>query len=180
MRAKSLPCFFVFLFSIDAIAQPQVVNFKDLQQLLPQGDFQNFVCGKPTGETSTMMGFSTSWAQVIYRAATDSINGTVSVKITDMLNIPSYMSIAPTLNAKLDRETGTGYEKTVMYKDAKVLETYDSASHQAKLQLSLANRFLIEISGEDVRDPEALYAFLDKTDLDGLRKIVQPAGPTKK
>lgn len=180
MHVKSLPYFFVPLFSIVALAQPQVVSFKDLEQLLPQVDFPNFTRGKPTGETSTMMGFSTSWAQVTYRAATDSVDGKVSVKITDMLNIPSYMSIASAVNTELDHETGTGYEKTVAYKDMKVLETYDSTSREAKLQLTLMSRFLIEISAEGIDDPKTLYEFLDKTDLEGLRRIAQPAGSTKK
>ena len=179
MRIKFLPCFFIPFLSSVAFAQPQVAGFKDLQRLLPQSEFQNFIRAKPTGETSTMMGFSTSWAEVTYRGVIDSVDGTVSVKITDMLNIPSYMSIAPALNTELDRETGSGYEKTVTYNDMKVLETCDSTSREAKLQLTFMNRFLIEIGAEGIEDPKALYAFLDKTDLEGLKKIVQPSAATK-
>lgn len=81
--------FSVFLLSAPAIAQPQIVDFKQLQQFLPQGRFGDYLPDKPTGETSTMMGFFTSWAQVDYRSPTDST--ILSAKITDLLNIPNYM-----------------------------------------------------------------------------------------
>ncbi|MFZ1081836.1 MAG: hypothetical protein WAO19_07915 [Candidatus Kryptoniota bacterium] len=167
-------CFFiVFLFSLSAIAQPQVVNFKQLQQFLPQGNFGNYSAEQPTGETSTMMGFSTSWAQVNYHSSTDS--SAVSARITDLLNIPSYMSIAPPVNSDSIRSTPVGYEKTVMYKDLKIMETYHGTTHRAKLQSYFANRFLLEINGENVSDTNVLYGLLDKINLDGLRALIQPS-----
>jgi hypothetical protein len=167
-------CFsIVLLFSISAIAQPQIVDFKKLQQFLPQDNFGNYLPEKPTGETSTMMGFSTSWAQVNYRSSIDS--STVSVKITDLLNIPSYMSTAPSTNGRIVHSTPVGYDETVMYKGLKVTETYDSTSHQAKLETYFANRFLLEINVEDISDPNILYGLLNKINLDGLITLVQPS-----
>lgn len=162
-----------FLVPLSAMAQPQVENFKELQRFLPQGDVQNYTRGKTDGETSTMMGFVTSWAQVAYLSSADSSGGTVYVKITDMLNIPSYMSIPLSPPEKSDSSTVSGYRKTVVHNNMSVFETYDSTSRQAKLQLALATRFLIEINGSDVRSPEVLYAFLDRIDVDSLEKITQ-------
>jgi hypothetical protein len=166
--------FFVsLLFSFSAAAQPQVVNFKELQQFLPQGDIQNYVRGKTDGETSTMMGFVTSWAQVTYSSSPDSNRGTISVKITDLLNIPSYMSIMPSAVGNPNLSPESGYKKTVTYNNMNVFETYDSTAHQAKLQFTLATRFLIEISGSGVTNASVLYTFLDKTDTAGLEKAAQ-------
>ena len=168
---NKLPVFVFIFFSISAAAQQQVVHFKDLQQFLPQGEFLNYVRGKADGETSSMMGFTTSWAQVTYSSMPDSNKGTVSIKITDMMNIPSYMSVPPSALNSSSRSTGSGYKRTLNYNNLNVLETYDSTSHQAKLQITLATRFLIEISGAGIIDPGILYSFLDKTDVEGLKKI---------
>jgi len=160
-------------FSVSAEAQPQVVNFKELQQFLPQGNLGTYVRGKTDGETSTMMGFTTSWSQVTYSSSSDSCRCTVSIKITDMLNIPSYMSIAPSTSGSSGLQVVSGYRKTVVYNNLSVVETFDSTSHQAKLQVTLATRFLVEIIGEGISNPMTLYSFLDKTDLDGLKRIAQ-------
>jgi len=176
MPIKILLCCFIFAGAVPVVAQPQIVNFKQLQQFLPQGDTQGYAAGKLTGETSTMMGFNASWAQITYTAASDSVSGTISIKITDMLNIPSYMPVPSPTNGDVSRMTPTGYERTIVYRDLRVHEIYDSAAHQAKLQSSLAERFLVEITGDGIAGPKALYGFLDKVDLDGLRKVAQTAG----
>lgn len=170
MRIRRLSFLLVVLFSVPVLAQPQVYHFKELQRFLPEGDFGAYKRGKPVGETSSMMGFSTSWAQVVYRLDTDTSRSSISVKITDMLSIPSYMSIS----GDIDKETETGYEKTVLYKTIRVLETYDSSTKEGKLQLPVARRFLVEISGTGIESTKPLYGLLDRVDLHGLEKLGQP------
>ncbi len=160
-------------FSASLSAQPQVVDFKQLEQFLPKEEFANYSRGKIDGETSTMMGFTTSWAQVQYSSIGDSNKNTISIKITDMLNISSYMSIKPSTSGNPDTSAGSEHRRTLDYKNMSVIETYDTTLHQAKLQVSLATRFLIEISGDGVADSGALYPFLDKTDTDGLKAIAR-------
>lgn len=171
MRVKNLLCLFVLLIPLPSVAQPQVYHFKELQRFLPKDDFGPYRREKPTGETSSMMGFSTSWAQVVYQFDTDTSKSSISVKITDMLSIPSYMS----LTGDIDKETETGYEKTVLYRNIRILETYDSASKSGKLQLPVASRFLVEITGSRVESTRSLYDLLDMTDLEGLEKLGKPA-----
>jgi hypothetical protein len=120
-----------------------------------------------------MMGFTTSWAQVTYSSTPDSSKSTVSIKVTDMLNIPSYMSVAPSPSANQEHSVELGYKRTVSYNNLNVFETYDSASHQAKLQLTIATRFLIEVSGEVITDPSQLFSFLDRTDIQSLKRIAE-------
>ncbi|HEY9165651.1 MAG TPA: hypothetical protein VIS48_05765 [Candidatus Kryptonia bacterium] len=170
-RARNSLLFLIFV-SVNALAQPQIINFRELQQFLPQADYEVYKRARPTGETSSMMGFSSSWAQVNYIYTTDSSVSSISVKITDMLNLPSYMSISPTISGDMDRETETGYERTTMHKDTKVLESYDTVAHQGKLQFLVARRFLVEITGMFISNTKPLYALFDMIDLDGLRKIV--------
>ncbi len=173
MRARTLSYLCVLMTAVPTFAQTQVYQFKELQRFLPSDDFENYSRGKPTGETSSMMGFATSWAQVIYMMFTDTSRSSITVKITDMLSIPSYMDVT----TDVDKETGTGYEKTVLYKDIRILETFDSASRDAKLQLPVAKRFLVEITGTGVDSSKPLYGLLDRTDVEGLKKLAQPAGP---
>jgi len=166
---KKLPFVILLFLSVSTAARQQIVDFKVLERFLPQNDFASFIRGTVDGETSTMMGFTTSWAQVSYSSEPDSNKGTVSVKITDMLNIPSYMSIPPS-SMKTSRPAVSSYKKTTSYDSLTVLETYDSTTHQGKLQITLATRFLIEITGEGIGGPEILYSFLGRTDIDSLKK----------
>lgn len=161
----------VLLFSVPVLAQPQVYYYKELQRLLPEGDFGAYKRGRPTGETSSMMGFATSWAQVIYRSDSGTSRSSISVKITDMVSIPTYMS----MSGDIDKETETGYKKTVVYKTIRVLEIYDSSTGEGKLQLPVANRFLVEITGSGIESTRPLYGLLDKLNLDGLQKLGRQA-----
>ncbi len=170
MRAKYLLATLILISPAVVIAQLQIVQFKDLEEFLPQGDYETFTRGKPTGETSSMMGFATSWAQVGYVSAEDSTGEAISVKITDMVNLPSYVSMA----VDVDKKTDTGYERTVLYDGFRVLEVYDSVSHQGKLQAPVANRFLVEISGTGIGNTQALFGLLEKTNLAGLDLLVHP------
>jgi hypothetical protein len=172
MRMKFLLFLLILLSSGPLASQPQVYQFKELQRYLPAGDFENYVRGKPSGETSSMMGFSTSWTQVVYLLSTDTSKSSISLKITDMVSIPSYMDVS----GDVDKETPTGYEKTVLYKDIRVLESFDSVSRSGKLQLPVSSRFLVEITGTGMESTELLYNLLDRTDIEGLRKLAQPAG----
>jgi len=172
MLTKSVSLFLALLST--AFAQPQMIGFRQLQQYLPKGDVDGFRHGKLSGESSSMMGFSTSWAQADYVDSTN--NSTASVKITDMVNLPSYMSMSPSITGDVDRETRTGYEKTVMYQGVRVLENFDTLSHQAKLQTLVARRFLIEITGTNMSGVRSLYAILDMTDFAGLEKLSPSQG----
>lgn len=171
MRVRNLLFVLTLFVSASAVAQPQVYNFKELQRFLPEGDFGAYKPGNPTGETSSMMGFSTSWAQVVYKFDTSGVTGTISVKITDMLNIPTYLS----LFNDVDKKTATGYERTVIYKTIRILETYDSASHDGKLQFPIARRFLVELTGTGIESTVPLYEMLDKVNLEGLAGLARPS-----
>ncbi len=176
MRGKYLPLILVLFFPAILRAQFQIIHFKDLEEYLPKDDYETYVRGKPTGETSSMMGFATSWAQVNYVVPADSSNGRISVKITDMLNLPSYVSML----GDVDKKTENGYERTVFYDGLKVLESFDGVDRQGKLQFPVANRFLIEITGYDILNTRPLYGLLDRTDIAGLVNLVGSAGGRKK
>ncbi len=120
-----------------------------------------------------MMGFASSWAEVTYAARADTTGKEISVKITDMLNIPSYMSIPISPSDSSSQYVHSGRRKTVTYKNMSVFETSDSTLRQAKLQTAVATRFLIEINGDGISIADSLYPFLDSTDVEGLRKIAQ-------
>ncbi len=167
MRARLIIPLIYLLFPVALAAQPQIYNFSRLQEFLPKASYAGYVLGKPTGETSSMMGFSTSWAQMTYWSDSASIPGSISIRITDMLKIPIYMSAT----GNVDKETETGYERTVYYNGIRVLETFDSTSATGKLQFPVAGRFFIEASGSGIQDTRILYALLDSTDIAGLEEL---------
>ena len=164
------------IFFLSAAVLHQVVDFKDLQQFLPQGELDGYVRGKMSGETSTIMGFTSSWAEVAYSARTDKNRAGISIKITDMLNIPSYMSIPISPSDSSNHQMLSAHKNTVVHKKMSVFETSDSTLHQARLQTAVATRFLIEINGNGISLADSLYPFLDSTDVEGLKKIAETGG----
>ncbi len=167
MKRRFLSYLIVLSMSAVALAQPHIVSYTTLEEFLPQQNFGSYLRGKPTGETSSMMGFFTSWAEVTYASSVDSGETMISVKITDMLNLPSFSRILPNINKNIP----DGYEKTVQYKGRKILEAEDTTRHTQRLQFPLAGRFLVDISGNGDQNMSQLFGLLDMTDLDGLKKL---------
>lgn len=164
----------IFLFALSFVLRlntnAQVIDFRKLELSLPQDTLvDNYRRSKPTGETASMMGFSTSWAQVRYGVNADSSNSHISFRISDMINLPSFLILA--LTGNVDKKTKTGYERTVEYRSLRLLETYDSLSKSAKLEMPIAGRFLVQITGDGVSDIKTLYHFLEIADIDRLERL---------
>ena len=144
-------------------APAEPVDFRRLRDLLPEslGPLERT---NAEGAKQGTMGFSVSEASADYGAG----DSTVAVKITDMGAVPAMgmMGAAWTMT-DVDRETSTGYEKTVRLGESKGYRTYDTDSRRGEFSLVVADRFLVNVTGRGV-DDDALEAALRAVDLSAL------------
>jgi len=153
-------------------AAQKTVNFKKLQEFLPQVDLAGFAKGKPAGETSSAMGMSTSEAQVTYKKEGVSID----VKITDMAGIPFAQMGASVMGmTEFENETENGYEKSIKVQGFAGTEKVDKSEDNkfCEVILFVGNRFQIELRGSGVSDAALLHKLLDGMNLGDLSKVTQ-------
>lgn len=143
------------------------VDFRRLRDLLPES-----VAGlertNVEGSKQGTMGFSVSEASAAYEGD----DASLSVKVTDMGAVPALgmMGLGWTM-ADVDRETQTGYEKTVRLGESKGYRKYDSDARRGEFSLVVADRFLVAVTGRGVDDAdlEAALRAVDLGALDGMR-----------
>ncbi|HBA85080.1 MAG TPA: hypothetical protein DCZ95_13395 [Verrucomicrobia bacterium] len=140
-------------------------DFREMKALLPL-ELEGMKRTKASGEKSGAMGMKISYAEGSYEG-TD--GGAVEIKISDMGGMGGFMAMAQAgwASSEIDRETDTGFERTVMYGNHKALEKFDTSSRSGEIQILVNNRFMVEVSGNDV-DFDALKAAAQKVDLNKL------------
>jgi hypothetical protein len=141
------------------------VNFRDLIALLPAP--AGWEREKPTGERMTA---PISFADASVRLMKG--DATVTVKITDsgfnqLLVAPFAMFLA----GNYEKETSTGYEKSIKVGDAPGLEKWDSETKSGDLNVIVNKRFIVEIDGSSIDDPKVLHTMLDNVDLKKLAEL---------
>ncbi|MBI2419509.1 MAG: hypothetical protein HYV28_16730 [Ignavibacteriales bacterium] len=164
-----------FCFILPLSAQIKVISFKKLQPFLPAKEIEGFKRNKPTGETQTVMGFSTSQASVNYeklQKETDTAFVQVSYKFTiqDVILYPIMLAQFNMYQQNYERETETGYEKAYALKDKfpGKISVNSSDYKSCKIEAGIGNRFYItgECDGSD--DVKLLESLLLTIDFDKL------------
>jgi hypothetical protein len=144
------------------------VDFRQLKELLPESSpgLQRTTVG---GERSSSFGINISKAEAQYTTAA---GGTIQITISDMGNMSGITGLATYTwaTADIDRETETGYERTLAYRGHKAYEQYDKESRGGKIHVVVAGRFLVEAEGNDVKIEE-IRAVLDRIDLTKLAAV---------
>lgn len=145
-----------------------VVDFRELKALLP-ADLQDMKRSRANGEKSAAMGMTVSYAEASYEA-TD--GGTIEIKISDMGGMGGFMAAAQAswTMTDIDCETDTGFERTTMMGNFKAHEEYDNTERSGDVQVMVANRYLVEISGNNV-SIDQLRAAAKKMDLQKLAAL---------
>jgi hypothetical protein len=97
-----------------------------------------------------------------------------SVEIMDLGNLSGAMSMGFTSWAmtQFENVTDTGYEKTTKYKDHPAVEKYDNESKSGELQVYVAKRFLVKVSGNDTTI-EQIRAAVDTVDLGKIASLAK-------
>ncbi len=155
--------------------QQKAVSFKKLQEFLPKIDLADFTRGKPTGETNSMMGMSTSEAMVTYEGKGDGDESpTIEVKISDMAGVPfAQLGMSIITGQEFENETESGYEKTVKIKGFPGIEKVEKTEDfkEASLQLLVGNRFMVEFGGRGTNDIALIRKLADSMNLGELAKL---------
>lgn len=184
MRTVSLAILLAAVFSL-LPGQVKPVHFKKLQECLPSNAFKGFDRKKPTGQTQSAMGMSTSDASVKYeQPANENLKEgeepppqvSITVKIQDMAGMP-YAMMPYAWMQEYENETEDGYEKTVMvlgkYKGTETGTTGDSK--WLKTAFGVANRYIIEVEIHSSDDAKLLAEVVAAIDFAKLEKLTAEA-----
>lgn len=127
------------------------VDFRELKAFLPE-KLSGMTREGVEGEKTSAMGVKVSEAHATY---TGSNGGSATIKITDMGNMSGLVGMATMAwaFADVDRETGTGYEKTTTFDSHKAYEKYDTEARSGELNILVEKRFVVTIEGSDVDMP---------------------------
>ena len=150
-------------------AKVETVDYKILKEMLP-GDVAGLNRTEATGEKTSAMGMQISNANGRY---SNDAGASMTIKITDIGSMTGLAGMAAYAWAatEMDRESDTGYEKTSTFNGYKSHEKYDKSSKSGEISVLVGNRFVAEVSGNDV-DMNAMKDALTKVDLkklDGMK-----------
>jgi hypothetical protein len=151
-----------------------VVNVRELKALLPAA-LPGMTRKNASGEKSGAFGMVVSQAEGEYEGAD---GATIRIKLSDVGGMGGFMAFAHAgwAMSEVDKETDTGYERTLTYKGNKAFERYDGKTQEAEFQSFVNNRYSVEISGSKVT-AEQINAARDQIDFDALAKLKPDAAP---
>lgn len=153
-----------------ALVEP--VNARALRDLLP-ASLGGMERTATEGATQSAMGSSISEATATYEGD----GGRIDLTITDLGAMPSLemMGIA-WATQDVDRETSTGYERTVPFAGHRGYRAYDTEAQDGEFDLIVADRFLVEVEGDGVGD-DRIEAALQSIDLQALAALRDEGRP---
>jgi len=147
----------------------EVVDFRDLKALLPEslGDLKRT---NAQGEKSGAMGFTISKADADYN--NEDYSQRIDIEITDLAGATGYAGLAAWgwAMVDIDKETESGYEKTIKYKGHKGYEKYESEYQNGSIEVLVAGRFMVSVSGNNV-PMTAIKAGIDEIDIGKLESM---------
>lgn len=149
------------------------VNFRVLRDLLP-AEVEGIAQAEAEGSTDGAMGFSISQARAEY-PGDDGARLTVAIMDYGALPSMGMMGLGWTMTT-IDRESGSTYERTVTFGGERGYREYDADARRGQFSLSVADRFVVQVEGQDV-DDAMLEAALRAVDLDGLAALRDEGRP---
>lgn len=126
--------------------QTKPVDFHKLRDMLP-ASLPGLTRGDVSGESNSAMGMSASDASARY---SDNNGTSITVKITDMGSLSGLAGMAAKFDPNFERETDTGFERTTRINGQLVHEQYDNSDKSGNVSIIVANRFSVEIDGNNV------------------------------
>lgn len=147
------------------------VDFRELKALLPD-ELGGMARKSSEGQKSGAMGFTLSMAEARYEK--DS-GGRIKLTITDAGAVAGMAAMAMYAWAgmEIDKEDENGYEKTTTIKGYRGYEKFNKSGNSSELSLIVANRFIVQLDGDDV-SVDDLKSALDKIDfgkLEGMKNV---------
>ncbi|MCE7043634.1 hypothetical protein [Dyadobacter sp. CY312] len=144
------------------------VDFRKLKELLPEA-IAGFKRTEASGEKEGAMGFTISRSEASYKGDGDA---SLKLEILDTGGIAGVatMALAAWTMADIDKETPNGYEKTTTLESYKAYEKYSSQDKSGELNVLVADRYVVNVSGNNV-SMEQLKSVLADLDLEKLREL---------
>jgi len=144
------------------------VEMETLKSMLP-AELAGMKRTNASVEHNQMMGFDMATAEAEY-GAEDSY---IKITIMDAGNLSGSMKMgmASWSMMQYNRETETGYEKTITYKDYKGMETYDKETRSGSIQVFIKDRFLLTVEGSQI-SMDGLKKAIDKIDIKKLESLI--------
>ena len=144
------------------------VDFRKLKTLFPE-KVEGLSRTETSGEKNGAMGFTISRAQARY-SGKGAASAHLEIFDTGGVAGVGTMALAAWAMADIDKETKEGYEKTTRLQGYKAFEKYDRPSKSGELNVLVADRFVINISGSNlsVQQLKSILKDLDPDKLSGL------------
>ncbi len=127
------------------------------------------------GEKSGAMGFTISKAEADYN--NEDYSQSIDIEITDLAGATGFAGLAAWgwAMADIDKETETGYEKTIKYKGHKAYEKYDNEYQNGSIEVLVSGRFMVSVNGNSV-PMEVIKNAIDEIGI-GKLEAMKDAGP---
>lgn len=146
--------------------QTEPVNFRELQELLPE-KLAGFERKSRSGETSGAMGINISRAEADYEDG----GCKAQVDVFDTGGISTaLMGMAAWSSVTIDKEDDNGYERTSTLDGYKCFEKYRKNGPSSEISVLVSERFIVTANGRDC-DMDKLKKLVKAMDLKKLGKM---------
>lgn len=143
-----------------------VADFREMKALLPES-FGAFKRTRAGGEKNSAMGMTIAQADGEYKSG----DANITIKLMDYGGTGmAGMMAAGWSMSEVDRESDTGFERSITIKGHKALEKFDTQYKSGEIQILVAGRFMVEINGNDCTDKD-IRAAADALDLAKLAAL---------
>lgn len=145
------------------------VNFRKLRALLPAALADSLKRTAMEGQTGGAMGMNVSTAEATYESEAEGTGRRrVEIKITDMGAMSGFGALGyGWAMMNIDKESSSGYERTMQYDGHKAHEKYDRDRRRGEMQVLVADRFVVAVEGRDV-EMDTVKSALAQVDLSAL------------
>jgi len=142
------------------------VSFRDLMAVFPE-DLSGWERSKPTGERmSSPVNFSQ--AEVRFTKG----DAELALKITDSaLNQMLIAPFAMMLTTGYEKETESGYEKSMKVGNYPGWERWNGAGKDGELNAIVNQRFMVQVEGHNIDDAKTMHQLMAATQLGKLGDI---------
>ncbi len=142
-------------------------NFRQLKALLPDS-LPGLERGEATGGREAMFGIDRSEAKATYTGAD---NSRITVEVMDVGGALGTLGLAAfswaAQGVVIDKDTGSGHEKTMTYRGFKAFEQFDNARKRGEISVLVNEHAGVTVKGENV-SIDSLRGALDRLDLKAL------------
>jgi hypothetical protein len=141
------------------------VSFRDLQTVLPE--MAGWERSKPTVERMTS---PVNFSQTTVRFTKG--DASIEEKIVDSaLNQLLVAPFAMFLTTGYEKETESGYEKSVKVGQYPGWEKWDTESKNGELNVIVNSRFIVQVEGQGLDNVKMLHTVMEQTDLKKLATL---------